>query len=175
LKSGIGRAEGIKSIQECAAAWSDYKRFIDAAHFVDELCTRNDQDVSSAAANPIGLKLTLQNPIRNEDYAQFRKCFHFDTVIPTKPEPKLKLFQIDIKWDGRDAGEIIMNPTSFRNFRKGGMLLVTGTDEDSVLASLREEGGEVGGWLRRVEPERITISELPGPFKHVTVIIHQEF
>lgn len=101
-----------------------------------------------------------------------------DPMMDEDDEPRLKLFYITV--EALPEGILARPPhLDFRYFRNGGTMTVTGTDEEAILVTLQEEGvefgGEVGGWLRDVAAERVTIMELRGPFKHGTVIGHREF
>lgn len=162
LKGGVSRAEAIKSILDCVEL-ADFRfkniREMKAAELVEEIIKRYDKCASSANVTPMGLRLSLKNPIKDADYEEFKERFHF-TVVAEDPsnESRLKL------WKGY-VTEKKKSP-------------VQATLQHNILMILARDSDEAYDVVAAAYPkfvfETIIVKEIEGPFAAGQILMDVE-
>ena len=130
----------------------------DVKDFVLELVRRADRDASSANTRPNGLKLTLKNPLNNDDHIEFRNCFYYDREGHDIPEVKLKLFRAQITQP--DPAARIHVPATVQNHT---LLILSCTKAEAFVVAVSHDP--------RYRKWDIELKELEGPFTNGQIIM----
>ncbi len=162
LRGGVDRERAIQSVLKCAddSTFPNYNtpdRLADASDFVRELVRQADRCASSANASPSGLKLTVMNPLSNDDRIEFRDCFYYSVLAEDEEEPKiqLKLFRVSVIQPSKSSSRATVQNHTL-------LILACTKAEAFVVASNHDP---------RYRKWDIELSEIEGPFTNGQIIM----